>query len=213
MTENKTNQEIIDDFQKLYYQNEITWKGLTWMGVYIQKMPTDLLIYQEILYELRPDLIIETGTMFGGSAYYLANICDLLGGGKIISIDINSDINRPFHPRITYIKGSSTAPSIIEQVKKQITPNMTVMVILDSDHTKAHVQQELNLYSKLVTKDQYLIVEGSCINGHALIPNFGPGPYEAIDEFLSINQEFAIDKSREKLMLTFNPNGYLRKVL
>src|ERR1035437_6473799 len=184
------------------------------MGIKAQKSPLDLFIYQEILYGIRPDLIIETGTAEGGSAYYLAHMCDLLANGRVITIDNNQyyggeEINRPTHPRITYHMASSVDSQTINYLKKQITPNMKVLVILDSDHKKQHVLEEINLYSKFVTKDSYLIVEDSCINGHPVFSNFGPGPMEAINEFLLTNSEFVVDTSREKFLMTFNPKGFL----
>jgi cephalosporin hydroxylase len=212
------DQEIIKHFNILYYvASSQTWKNTRWMGVLLQKYPTDLWNYQEMLYEIRPDLIIETGTLFGGSAYYMAHLCDMLGNGKIITIDNNSygddfDTTRPFHQRIKYLLGSSTDPEIIAQLEKSITPDMKVMVILDSDHRKDHVLSEMKLYSKFVTKNSYLIVEDSNINGHPVYSTFGPGPMEAIDEFLLTNNEFIIDVTREKFMLTTNPKGYLKKV-
>lgn len=214
-------QETIDNFHDLYFNTQTTWKNTSWMGIKVQKIPTDLFIYQEILYEVKPDLIIETGTLNGGSAYYLAHICDILGNGKIVTVDIIPNVNRPTHSRIQYILGSSVSPEAVEEienilklgdeVKNIISSDMKVLVILDSDHSKDHVLKELNLYSKFVTKGSYLIVEDSCVNGHPLYPDFGPGPMEAIDEFMINNTEFEIDKSREKFMLTFNPNGYLKR--
>ena len=211
--ENRTEQEIIDDFHKLYYHKGTTWQNTKWMGIKIQKNPLDLIIYQEILYEIRPDLIIETGTAEGGSAYYLAHLCDIVGDGKIITIDIVPNKNRPFHPRILYLNGSSVDPEIIKQVKNKINfLYKTILVILDSHHSKEHVRQELELYSKFVTKGSYLIVEDSDINGHPVHSSYGPGPYEAIEDFLLTNKDFKVDKSREKFMLTSNPGGYLKKI-
>ena len=215
---NELEQEIINDFNMVYYvNNDQTWKNTNWMGVSLQKFPTDLWIYQEILYEVRPDLIIETGTLYGGSAYYMAHLCDVLGNGRIITIDNNAygdniKTARPFHQRISYVFGSSTDPEIVKRVKDSINPNMRVLVVLDSDHSKSHVLNEMNIYNKFVTKDSYLIVEDSNINGHPVVVGFGPGPYEAIDEFLSTNTEFIADRSKEKFMLTSNPKGYLKKI-
>jgi len=204
--------ETINNFHNLYYNKEV-WKNSNWMGINIQKCPLDLFIYQEILYEIRPDLIIETGTAAGGSAYYMAHICDILGGGNIITVDIGSNKFRPFHPRISYILGSSVDPTIIEKIKSNINSEGTVLVILDSDHSKDHVLKELNLYDKFVTKNSYMIVEDSNVNSHPAFPEHGPGPMEAIDEFLLTNKEFVIDSSREKFMMTFNPRGYLKKII
>ena len=98
------------------------------------------------------------------------------------------------------------------QVGKLISDKDKVMVILDSDHHKEHVLNELRIYGKFVTKESYIIVEDTNINGHPVYPDFGPGPMEAVEEFLRENKNFVIDKTREKFYLTFNPRGYLKKI-
>ena len=205
---------LLDEFHKFYYDSAILKEGrgtTYWLGVPALKLPQDLWIYQEILHELKPDVIIETGTAAGGSALYLASLCDLLNQGRVITIDIEFRADRPKHPRITYLTGSSVSPSIVEQVKQAIKPGEIVMAILDSDHTEKHVLEELRVYAPLVTPGQYMIVEDSNVNGHPVDSAHGPGPMEAIDVFLKENSQFGIDKAREKLLLTFNPRGYLRK--
>ena len=156
--------------------------------------------------------IIETGTESGGSALYLACVCDLVQKGRVITVDIEDREGRPRHPRIQYLLGSSTAEEVVAQVRGQVGDRDTVMVILDSDHTRDHVLRELRLYSGLVTPGSYLIVEDTNVNGHPVYPEFGPGPMEAVDVFLEENRQFVVDKSREKFYMTFNPKGYLRRV-
>ena len=206
----------INKFCKIYYEkrekDSRIWQKTTWLGTLALKLPTDLWIYQEILYDIRPDLIIETGTMYGGSALFLATICDTIKKGSIVSIDINRKDSFPNHERIKYITGSSTDEKIVNQVKNMIKTNDKVMVILDSDHTKNHVLNEMEMYSRLVSKDSYLIVEDTAINGHPVEPNFGDGPMEAVNEFLKTHDEFKIDNDKEKFLLTMNPNGYLKKI-
>ena len=206
----------INKFCKIYYEkrekDSRIWQKTTWLGTLALKLPTDLWIYQEILYDIRPDLIIETGTMYGGSALFLATICDTIKKGSIVSIDINRKDSFPNHERIKYITGSSTDEKIVNQVKNMIKTNDKVIVILDSDHTKNHVLNEMEMYSRLVSKDSYLIVEDTAINGHPVEPNFGDGPMEAVNEFLKTHDEFKIDNDKEKFLLTMNPNGYLKKI-
>jgi cephalosporin hydroxylase len=128
----KTEQEVVDRFHRLYYdagQFGKTFFKTTWLGVAISKCPFDLWIYQEILFELRPDLIIETGSALGGSALYLACLCDCMGTGKIVTIDIEKKDARPQHKRIQYLHGSSVAPDIVSTVRAQIRPTDRVMVI------------------------------------------------------------------------------------
>lgn len=207
--------QTVDNFHKLFYDSHIvskTWNDSYFLGVGIQKCPFDLFIYQEIIYELKPDLIIETGTEFGGSAYYMAIICDALKKGKIITVDIKQFKNKPKHERITYLTGSSIDKTIITKMKSAVRNKKKILVILDSDHSRDHVLQELQIYSAFVSKGSYLIVEDSNVNGHPVYSDHGPGPMEAIQGFMKNNKNFKIDKSREKLYLTFNPNGYLKKI-
>lgn len=207
---NKTRKEV-DAFLKTYYDSNV-WTRTYYLGCSVLKCPLDLWIYQEIICQIQPDLIIETGTYEGGSALYMAHVCDIIGTGKILTIDINDNNNRPSHSRIKYLLGSSTSDGIIEKVKDIAADSKNIMVILDSDHTEKHVYSELKIYSKFVSKGSYLIVEDGVINGNPVRENFGPGPAEAIGKFLGENSEFKIDYSREKFLVTFNPKGYLRKI-
>lgn len=203
---------VTTQFHKLYYRTEErTWGNTRWLGTKVLKCPLDLWIYQEILHEVQPDVLIECGTASGGGTHFFASMMDLLGKGKVLSIDINS-YEKPQHDRITYLTGSSTAPEMLQTIKAAIKPTDTVMVVLDSDHSKAHVLEELRLYSPLVTKNSYLAVEDSNQNGHPVSPFSGPGPMEAIQEFLGTTRAFVVDRSREKFYLSFNPSGYLKKV-
>jgi cephalosporin hydroxylase len=197
-------------FHMAYYHGYV-WGDTHWLGSRIEKCPFDMWMYQEILKDTAPDLIVETGTLYGGSAYFLACMCDLMSRGRIISIDISDKPGRPQHPRIQYLLGSSTSPAILEQVRAAIQPNDRVMAILDSDHRAVHVLGELRAFHEFVTPGCYLIVEDTNLNGHPVIPNFGPGPAEAVKQFLAESSSFSIDRSREKFRMTFNPNGYLKK--
>ncbi len=204
---------VVNSFTKLYYHSRPRiWNNTLWFGVPIGKCPTDLWTYQEIMFETRPDVIIECGTGTGGGALYLAQHCDLMGNGRIITIDITEQPNTPDHKRITYITGSSIATQTLQRIKELISSTDKVLVILDSDHSKNHVLQELNSYSELVTLGSYIIVEDTIIGGHPVKPHRKPGPMEAVKEFIKTNENFIIDKSREKFYLTFNRNGYLKKV-
>lgn len=207
--------QIVNQFHKLYYNAALfnkTWKSTRWFGVPTQKCPLDLWIYQEILYKVRPDIIIETGTAAGGSTLFLAYMCNLLNKGKIISIDIKPNTKRPRHKRITYKLGSSTAEDIFRQVKSKIKEKDKVLVILDSDHSKNHVLKELKLYAPLVSKNSYLIVEDTNLNGHPVNKNHGPGPKEALEEFLKNRTDFQIDREKESHYMTFSPGGFLKRI-
>jgi cephalosporin hydroxylase len=208
----RVRRAIVDQFHRLYYHDTGTWRDTHWLGVRTLKCPLDLWIYQEILQELRPQLIVECGTAFGGSALFLASICDLVGSGKILTIDIESKPERPMHPRITYLLGSSVDPGVFEQVRSMVPADGHVLVLLDSDHSAAHVSQELLMYSDLVTVGSFLVVEDSNINNHPVLPAFGPGPMEALDAFLKVNDQFLVDEGKQKHHLTFNPRGFLRRI-
>ena len=203
---------VVRPFHRLFYNSgKQTWSDTHWLGVRAQKCAFDLWVYQELLHELRPAVIVECGTANGGSAFYLASICDLLGHGEVVTVDIADEPGRPSHERITYLNGSSTAPEIVERVQQLVAGRAPVVVILDSDHSRDHVLNELRLYAPLVSPGSYLIVEDSNVNGHPVLPDFGPGPAEAVTQFLDETDEFEVDRSREKFFLTFNPSGYLRK--
>ena len=207
---------VIAAFHRIYHNN---WWNRTvldtrWFGAEAMQCPLDMWVFQEILYETRPDVVVETGTRKGGSSSYFASILDLLGNGRVITVDIVDYPDKPQHNRVSYLTGSSTSQEIIDKIKEFISPGEKVMVFLDSDHSKAHVQKELELYSGLVTPGNYLIGDDTHLNGHpiftpAVAPR--PGPMEAVEEFLSGNPNFVADRSREKFGFTFNPNGFLKR--
>jgi cephalosporin hydroxylase len=210
-----TEKELVDRFHHVYYYGSRgehqVWVRTFWMNVPCVQCPLDLWVYQEIITELRPDLVVETGTLLGGTSLFLAQTLDAVGKGTVISIDVE-DLPRPAHPRIEYIAGSSTDADLVRRVFASRPGRETRLVILDSAHTRDHVLDEMKLFAPFVTLGSYLIVTDSNINGHPIFPDFGPGPYEAVESFLSECDEFQIDLVRQKHKLTFNPNGYLKRV-
>jgi cephalosporin hydroxylase len=202
--------KTIRAFNKLWHESiNGTWHKMRWLGRKALKTPCDLWMYQELITKIKPDWIIECGTCFGGSALFMATICEAIGKGKILAIDIKTP-KQPFkHPRIQMLEGSSVDGATLKQVKKIVSG--TVIVILDSNHKKNHVLKELHLYSPFVTRGSYLIVEDTDINRYVRFDH-GPGPYEAVEEFLKVNSRFQIDKDCEQYYLTFNPDGYLKCV-
>jgi len=205
---------VVRDFHLLYFSSsKRTFRNTFWLGHQTAKCPLDMWVYQEIIAERRPDLIVECGTFFGGTAYFLASMCDMVDNGRVITIDVRErqPHRRPQHPRIEYRTGSSTAPEIVAGVRESIEPGNRVMVILDSDHRKHHVMGELEAYAPLVTPGDYLIVEDTNINGNPVMPEFGDGPREAVEEFIAGHDEFVVDEGAEKFFMTFNPGGYLRR--
>jgi cephalosporin hydroxylase len=227
-----TDQEIIDQFHLLWYdrRKEETWRTKTsFLGAALQQCPTDLWVYQELIWATKPDVIVEVGIKRGGLTYYFANLLDLIHGatrprlfglgakptdGRIVAVDVSTalvDKRAKQHPRVTILEGSSVDPGVFERVRS-LTGDGRVMVLLDSDHTAAHVMAELDLYSELVSPGCYLIVNDGNINGHPALPEFGPGPYEAVEEWLPGRDDFVLDKDAEKHMLTLCPNGFLKRV-
>lgn len=212
--------ELIDRFSRLYYDDPHTWSDTYWMGVQTMKYPTDLIIYAEIIYKTSPDLIIETGTSQGGSALFLAHMCDIIGNGMILSIDNHkaSDYGykKPPHRRIKYIEETDSTDgeklgSEIAQLARYLSLS-NCMVILDSDHNKTHVLRELNFYHPFVTSGCYMIVEDTNLNSVQAQPKHGAGPKEALDEWLPGHPEFIIDPGCNRFILTAHPGGYLRRV-
>ncbi|HYI08045.1 MAG TPA: CmcI family methyltransferase [Thermoanaerobaculia bacterium] len=184
----------------------------TYFGITTFKSPTDFWVYQELLFETRPDFIIEIGNFHGGSTLALAHLCDALGHGQVIGVDLTHEavpeiVRR--HARIRLIEGDGCAsfPAVAELA----AGSSSVMVIEDSAHTFDNTLSVLRTYAPLVTPDGYLIVEDGIIH-HGLEGGPSPGPYEAIEAFVQENNGFEIDRSRESFLITWNPKGYLKRV-
>ncbi|MCW3013566.1 MAG: Cephalosporin hydroxylase [Solirubrobacterales bacterium] len=206
--------DVVDRFHDLYYRRWFAGAdtiNLSWFGHQVLKCPLDLWMYQELLVRTRPDVVVETGTHHGGSACFMAMIMDQIGHGSIVSVDIDDVPSRPVHPRITYLTGSSVDPAMVADVHARVAGGRAI-VILDSDHSAAHVLAEIGAYGQLVGVGDHLIVEDTNVNGHPTFPEFGPGPMEAVDEFLAASDEFVVDERCERFMMTLNPKGYLKRV-
>lgn len=188
------------------------YSNLTWLGKPIWQPPLDLWILQETIYEIQPELIIECGTFKGGSSYFFAQILDDLGKGRVITIDIER-MHDLSHPRVTYLIGDSASPEIVGQVRAEAAQTEgPIMVILDSDHSMAHVLRELEAYSDLVTPGSYLHVQDGILDVLPVFAEDRPGPLRAIEEFLKAHDEFELDRARtEKFLLTHHPKGWLRR--
>lgn len=198
----------------IYHQKNVVYEKSHWMGIKAWKNPMDSWIYQEILYDVKPDVVIEIGSMEGGSTLFLANMLDLIGKGQVISIDINRDRYKAEHPRIVVLTGDSSSPEIVKKVSG-LCKDKSVLVMHDGGHSRDQVFKDLEAYSGLVSVDSYFIVEDSIIDvmkpGDG-IGSPGAGPLVAIDEFLRNNSNFIIDKTRERYIMTYNPNGFLKRI-
>jgi cephalosporin hydroxylase len=209
-------QATVDAFHRLVYERSADGSqrslNFHWLGYMSTKYPCDLVVYQEIVAETRPELIVESGTRYGGTTLFLAGLLDGIGGrGRVLSIDVERAPRLPAHPRIEYVTGSSLDPATIARVHRAAEGRRT-MVILDSLHSEEHVGAELRAYHDIVTPGCYLIVEDSNVNGHPVLPEFGPGPMEAVDGFLATTDAFVVDRDRERFFVSLNPRGYLRRV-
>ena len=199
--------------------------NFSWMGRPIIQLPQDIVAMQEIIWNVQPDLIIETGIAWGGSLVFYASILELVGNnGQVLGIDIDiREHNKkaihehPMSKRILTIEGSSVDPEVLEQVRRIAGTKKNVLVVLDSSHTHKHVLRELGLYSPFVSKGSYLVVYDTVIED---VPSdfgrpWGKGnnPKTAVWEFLKTNHRFQIDKEIQyKLLFTVAPDGYLRCV-
>jgi cephalosporin hydroxylase len=208
---------VVDLYHQAFYNSPNTWRLNKWLGILTEQNPNHVWITQEIIVETRPDFIIETGTLCGGSAALWSTILEQVNPkGRVITIDILDQAqqarNLPIVQRhVDFLHGSSTATDIVDYVKYWVE-GKKVLVILDSDHSKQHVLNELAAYAPLVTVGSYLIVQDTNVNGHPVARTFGPGPMEALAEFLGANPNFVPDRGRERLMFTMNPNGYLKRI-
>jgi cephalosporin hydroxylase len=206
----------------------------TWMGRPILQLPDDLIRFQEVFHALRPDVIIETGIFNGGSQLFHASLAETLGHGRVIGIDIEIDQGTRWSlethhlkNRIALIQGDSAAPEIVAQVRALLQPGETVMVVLDSDHSKAHVARELEAYAPLVTPGMYLIATDGIMRDLTDVPHGAPhwthdNPAAAAAEFLAHHPEFELappqwPHNRSELTpalsntLTYWPDGWLKR--
>jgi cephalosporin hydroxylase len=199
----------------------------SWMGVPIIQMPADIVTLQEVIWSAKPDIIIETGVARGGSVIFSASMLALIGKGVVVGVDIDirahnrdSIENHPMASRITLIEGSSTAPETLRKVRDCIPPGASVMACLDSDHSRAHVLEELRAYGALVTPGQYLVAADTVLGrmspdqtptarSHVWYP--GDEPLAAVEAYLAETDRFERDPViNGKQILASSPGGYLR---
>lgn len=198
----------------LYHQKSIVFDKCYWMGVRALKNPLDAWIYQEIIHEVNPDIIVEIGSYEGGSTLFFANLLDLLGRGMVISIDNDRTKYCVKHNRIITITGDSSSPETIAKVSK-LCYDKSALIVHDGDHTKEKVLKDLKAYSKFVDINSYFIVEDSIADLFKDEDCFGRlenGPLAAVEEFLEENSNFVADTERERYILTCNPKGFLKRI-
>src|SRR5687768_8966745 len=181
-------------FGRIYHnQGKRTWEGNTaWMGVRAEKLPLDLWTAQEIIFETRPTVVIETGVRRGGSSFFYAHLFDLLGEGEVLGIDIDMSLAHQKvhdHPRVTLLEADSAGDEAVAAARAAAEGKRT-MVILDSDHSARHVLRELEALADLVSEGCYLVVEDTNLRTHPTLWQMEPGPTKAIEEWLPKHPEF-----------------------
>ena len=204
----------VDEFH-IHYETSRIWEKTKWLGVPCWKLPFDAFVIQEIIWEVQPDYIIETGTGKGGSAVFYATILEILGKGQVLTCDIEDKVDwkkvpKKLRPRVNdFVSDSMTFFDTVQGIVK----GKKNIVILDSDHSCDYVRLEMSKYSTLVPVGSYMIIEDTHVNGHPVPWKWGEGPYEAVDDFLKVNGDYwEADYWCEKYIMTFNPKGYLRRI-
>lgn len=211
------------EWARVCSENKLSYE-LDWLGVPIIQTPEDIILLQELIFKIQPDVIIESGVAHGGGMIFEASLLELLGKGKVIGVDIeirehNRKVieNHPLSKRIELVQGSSIAPETVAEVKKKIPAGATVLVCLDSDHTKPHVLRELELYEQFVAPGSYIAVFDTISSdlakmGAAKEVYIDNGPAEAVTEFLKKNKDFEIDTNFNKLYASHSQNGFLKRI-
>lgn len=211
------------EWTKVASKNRLTYE-IDWFGVPVIQTPEDLVLMQELVFKIQPDVIVETGIAHGGSLIFYASLFEVLGKGLVIGVDIEiREHNKkvieahPLFKRIEMIEGDSVSDEVIQEVKNKIPQGSKVIVCLDSNHFKDHVYKELLQYQHLVNPGSYLVVFDTNSSTLAKLGACDPdyienGPMEAIDDFLKTNDDFQVDEHYNKLFVTYSPNGYLKRI-
>lgn len=212
------SKDVVDRFSDLLYSSGVMGT-LNWKGVAVMKNPCDLWTTIELFEELRPAVVLETGTYRGGSAMFYADVAKVLGiETRVITVDFNPKWSiDPQQAGIVSIVGVSTSPKATTAIRTEVDKALKsnggghVLVFLDSDHSEDNVLNELREFAPLVTVGSYIVVEDTNVNGHPSAPDHGPGPWEAVQAFLLEDERFKADRGRERFLLTFNPGGWLKR--
>lgn len=215
-----SHEDIVEQFQILYHTSERL--RTTFLGIASLQYPTDNWVMQEIISEIKPDFIVETGTNAGGTALFYASVLEKVNDrGKVITVDVQEPDPRVFtmplwKERVEFIRGSSVADDVVKKIASRIR-GKKVVITFDSLHNKEHVLKEMQRYSELVSLNSYMVVQDTDLMGHPIplrvYSHEGEeGPWEAVQEFLASNKNFVVDKSRERFLLTNHPSGFLKRV-
>jgi cephalosporin hydroxylase len=203
--------DLRDTFTNAYFRS-LGWQGTRWLGRPVRNAPTDLLAYQEIIEEVRPDWVVETGDPHGGRALFLASICEMVGHGEVISISQHPRKGRPEHPRLRTIAAVPHEPEALEKVRSIVGDEPRAVVILGSRTRRHRTRREFDAFAPLVPVGSYVVIEHTALNGFPIDASFGPGPHEALRRIMNLHGEFLADTTKERHGLTFNQGGFLRRI-
>lgn len=199
----------------------------SWMGVPIIQMPADVMATQEVIWATKPDVIIETGVARGGSVLFMASLLEMIGKGKVVGVDIDIRAHNrsaieshPMAKRVVLIEGGSVDADTLDRVRAEIPRGARVMVVLDSDHSRAHVLAECRAYGPIVTPSCYMVVADT-LAGHVTEANApkkrskvwfkGDEPLSALQDYMAETDRFEVDEVLNgKLVLSSSPGGYVR---
>ena len=210
-------ESVADLFHRAYYHAPDSWRQNFFLGYPILQYPGDLHTYQELIYATRPAFVVQTGVANGGSLLYFATMLDLINApasARVVGVDLSlSEKARSLrHPRIHLIEGSSTDPAIFAQVRSTLDVPTGGLVSLDSDHRRDHVLAELRIYQELVSPGGYLVAEDTNVNGRPISRRHGPGPFEAVEAFLTEHPDFVRDDALwQRQLFSFHQFGWLRR--
>ena len=197
----------------VHHQTRVVFDHCHWMGVPSLKNPLDAWVYQEMLFELKPERLLEIGSAAGGSTLFFAHLMDLIGTGQVVSVDIDRSGFLARHPRITEVTGDSASAEVISRVHDLCRGHAT-MLVHDGDHSKGAVLRDLEAYQDLIPPGGAIVVEDGVQDlfrpGDGL-GTFEEGPLAAVDEFLRRHPDFSVDATRERYIATYNPRGFLKR--
>jgi cephalosporin hydroxylase len=203
-------EELRTSFTDAVWQT-MPWSSTSWLGEPIDVAPTDLFAYQEAIASVRPDWIVETGSGSPARTRFLADVCELVGHGTVLTVGTDAEAERIEHPRVVHLEGAPHADDTVAAVRAQVGDGRA-LVLIGTRGERHPIVQQFSGYAPLVPVGSYVIVEHTIVNGHPVWAGHGPGPGEAVKQILTLHGDFVADAALEKHSLSFNAGGFLRRV-